>query len=212
MQIEVLFFEGCPSHEATIELVRETLDRLDIEASVIEIDVQTDEEAERRAFLGSPSVRVDGEDIEPGAGSSGSYGRRCRVYATAEGLRGVPPARMLEATLIGESYQSVETACSPEPDCCASSGPAKVQLLVADWCPQCPAAKTFWSELQQREGFELEVVDVESARGSKLAAEHGIRGVPATLIDGSVEFRGTPVPDQGEARRILRRSSGAPKV
>lgn len=205
MKIEVLYFEGCPSHESTVELVRETTATLGIDASVTEVDVETDEAAYRLEFIGSPSVRVDGDDIEPGATTNADYGRRCRVYATENGISGVPPRDMLEAALRGEPYVSGEAAGEPV-DCCGSTR-TKVELLVAEWCPQCPAATTFWSGLSAQEEFELDVIDIESERGSKLAADHGIRAVPATIIDGQVAFRGTPVPDRTAALDRLHRSA-----
>jgi hypothetical protein len=203
MNIEVLFFEACPSHPETVDLVHRTIDRLGIDATVTEVNVRTDAEAKSLKFLGSPSVRVDGVDIESSAKSSTSYGRRCRLYSTPEGLSGTPPVRMLEAALTGSGYD-VEVTDERSGGCCATSDSPRVQLLVADWCPQCPAAETFWSELQDREPFDLEIIDIESKRGSALAAAHGIRVVPAAIVDDRVEFRGTPVPSREAARRCIR--------
>ena len=47
--------------------------------------------AERERFLGSPTLRVDGVDIDPGAGERTDYGLKCRLYPTNQGLRGAPP-------------------------------------------------------------------------------------------------------------------------
>ena len=48
------------------------------------------ETAQRERFLGSPTVRVDGADIEPGAGERTDFGLKCRLFATPDGLRGMP--------------------------------------------------------------------------------------------------------------------------
>ena len=96
MRIEILYFEGCPTHDAAVSLVEETLDRLDVDAEVHEIDVETDDRAQELGFLGSPSIRVDGVDIDPDAKVDGPYGRSCRVYEGSDGLTGVPPAEWLE--------------------------------------------------------------------------------------------------------------------
>jgi len=51
------------------------------------------EAAERERFLGSPSVRVNQEDIEPGAEERRDFGMKCRLYVTPDGLSGLPPDR-----------------------------------------------------------------------------------------------------------------------
>lgn len=47
--------------------------------------------AKRERFLGSPTVRIDGRDIEPGAEQRNDLGLKCRFYSTRGGLRGIPP-------------------------------------------------------------------------------------------------------------------------
>jgi hypothetical protein len=107
MKIEVLYFDGCPSHEATVELVRDTVSRLDLDADIIEVDVETDEQARQLEFIGSPSIRIDGVDIEPNAHADATVGRGCRVYPTPDGLSGKPSRSMIEAALRGEARRSV---------------------------------------------------------------------------------------------------------
>jgi hypothetical protein len=46
--------------------------------------------ARRERFLGSPTVRVDGQDVEPGARERDDFGIKCRLYATNDGLRTMP--------------------------------------------------------------------------------------------------------------------------
>lgn len=87
MRVEVLYSEGCPNHEALVRRLRELLAGADIEQRAVE----TIEAAERERFLGSPTVRIDGIDIDPGAGERADFGLKCRLYATEEGLRGEPP-------------------------------------------------------------------------------------------------------------------------
>jgi hypothetical protein len=52
--------------------------------------ISDDETAQRECFLGSPTVRVDGHDVEPGARDRRDFGLKCRLYATGDGLRGTP--------------------------------------------------------------------------------------------------------------------------
>jgi hypothetical protein len=97
MRVEVLFFDGCPNHEPTLELARRVVADLGLEAEIREVPVESPEDAEAHHFLGSPSVRVNGRDIEPGAESRTSYALSCRMY----GDGGVPPREWLVAALEG---------------------------------------------------------------------------------------------------------------
>ena len=69
-QIEVLTFAGCPHTQPALELVERIVDELALEASVRHVDVSDLEQAEAHRFLGSPSIRVNGRDIEPGRASA----------------------------------------------------------------------------------------------------------------------------------------------
>lgn len=95
MMIEVLFFEGCPNHGPTLSLANEVLAELGLEAEIQETEIRAAEDAERLRFLGSPSVRVDGKDIEPGAEGRTEYALGCRVY----GATGLPPKELLVTAL-----------------------------------------------------------------------------------------------------------------
>ena len=72
----------------------------------------------------------------------------------------------------------------------------EVKLLVASWCPQCPAAKLFWRELRDKIGFAYEEVDIESSAGTALASRYGIRSVPTAILDGCVVLATQPDPDR----------------
>jgi hypothetical protein len=69
-----------------------------IEAEVELVAVNTDEEALRLRFPGSPTIRVDDRDLFPVADRTG-YALGCRMYATPEGLKGSPTAEMVRASL-----------------------------------------------------------------------------------------------------------------
>ncbi len=94
MKVEILYFEGCPNHVPALEMVRRVLDREKIEAEVRRIEVVDEKSAEAVRFLGSPSVRVDGVEIEPGREDDAPfYG--CRTYTVAGKTVGVPPEEWL---------------------------------------------------------------------------------------------------------------------
>ena len=97
-RIEVLYFDGCPDHEPVLARVRELL-TADAEPLIELVRVDSDEDARTRCFLGSPTVRIDGADIEPGAGERTDYGLKCRLYRTAAGLSGMPDDAALAAAL-----------------------------------------------------------------------------------------------------------------
>jgi hypothetical protein len=65
ISVHVQMSPGCGHGQQTIALVRDVLDQLAPDARVEIVDVRTIEEAERLCFRGSPTVLVDGEDIEP---------------------------------------------------------------------------------------------------------------------------------------------------
>jgi hypothetical protein len=98
MRIEVLYFDGCPTYRAAERTLREVLAQEDTEVEISLVAVNTVEEAQRLRFPGSPTIRVEGENLFPLPDRTG-YALGCRMYATAEGLKGSPTAMMLRAAL-----------------------------------------------------------------------------------------------------------------
>ena len=99
MKIEILTFEGCPNAHAARELVERVVADVGSDAAVAYVDVPDPEAAARRRFLGSPTIRVDGRDIEPGAEERTEYVLACRVYRTERGPAGTPDERWLRTAL-----------------------------------------------------------------------------------------------------------------
>ena len=66
------------------------------------VNVVDPDAAERERFLGSPSIRVEGRDIEPGAQARTDYALACRVYRTDGGVSGQPDERWLRDALGGQ--------------------------------------------------------------------------------------------------------------
>ena len=98
MQIEVLYFDGCPSYRTAEKILREVLAKEGMEAEVDMVAVNNDEEAQRLRFPGSPTIRVDGQDLFP-VRERENWSLGCRIYTTPEGLRGSPTAEMLREVL-----------------------------------------------------------------------------------------------------------------
>jgi hypothetical protein len=90
MTIELLYFDGCPNHEALVPHLEQLLRAAKLPAKIQLRKIADDNTAQRERFLGSPSVRVDGKDIEPGAEERDDFGLKCRLYRSPSGLVGTP--------------------------------------------------------------------------------------------------------------------------
>ena len=93
MKIELLWFEGCPNHHAAREIAEEVLAENGLPDEIISVEVPDLETGESVRFPGSPTIRIDGIDIDPGYEDTGDYTPRCRVFMTDAGLKGVPERR-----------------------------------------------------------------------------------------------------------------------
>jgi len=94
VRIEVLYIPGCPHHQPTVERVRNVLASELLGEEVCEVPVTTEGEAQSLCFPGSPTVRVNGRDIEPTRTVAPMLA--CRLYANGTG---VPPEDMLRAAI-----------------------------------------------------------------------------------------------------------------
>ena len=99
MKVELLYFEGCPSFAELLPRLKQLIAEEGIEEQVELRRVETPEEAERERFLGSPTVRIDGEDIDPTANGRDDFGIECRLYRTDDGLERTPPQEWIRAAL-----------------------------------------------------------------------------------------------------------------
>jgi hypothetical protein len=103
--VEVLITPDCPHRDAAVALARRVCDQLGGygEARVIEVPDQP--AAERLRFLGSPTIRVDGRDIEPGAEWNLEFVHGCRLYQGAHSLSGLPEEDWLRHALHNAEVQ-----------------------------------------------------------------------------------------------------------
>ncbi len=99
MTIEILYFEGCLNHERLRERLPALLKVADIATEPTLREITTEQDAEQQRFLGSPTLRVNGHDVEPAANERTDYGIKCRIYRTPEGLTGLPAGRWILAAL-----------------------------------------------------------------------------------------------------------------
>jgi hypothetical protein len=97
--VELLSFNGCPNVGAARELIERVAAEESVEVDLRPIEVTSVEDAERVHFLGSPSVRVNGHDVEPGADNRETFLFGCRVYQTDAGFSGTPSEESVRAAL-----------------------------------------------------------------------------------------------------------------
>jgi hypothetical protein len=100
MKIEILYLAGCPNHHPAVARVSEIVRQETVSAELVEIEVRDAETAQQMEFLGSPSIRIDGRDVEPAARSSRAFGFGCRTYPDEGGSRsGIPPVSWIRAAV-----------------------------------------------------------------------------------------------------------------
>lgn len=97
--MEILYFVGCPNHKAARALVERVAEDLGSGPEIRPVEVETPEDAQLMRFLGSPTIRVDGRDVEPGSETRTDFSRSCRVYRSDGGFSGEPAEAWVRAAL-----------------------------------------------------------------------------------------------------------------
>jgi hypothetical protein len=84
-RVELLFWDGCPSHPQALADLQTAMAAAGLDpATVLVREVGTDQRAERERFVGSPTIRIDGRDIQP-PDELEPPGLTCRVYHLRDG-------------------------------------------------------------------------------------------------------------------------------
>ena len=91
--VEFLFWEECPSHGEALALLREVLAETGRESELQVVEVHTHDDAVRLAFPGSPTIRVDGRDVDPAGAAAGRPALTCRIYHLPDGRPSPVPSR-----------------------------------------------------------------------------------------------------------------------
>jgi hypothetical protein len=89
--VEMLQTEGCPHAAEYLPRLRQLVAGAGLAEPVRMRGIVDPDEARRERFLGSPTIRVNGRDVDPTADQRQQYGLSCRLYPGADGLRGTPP-------------------------------------------------------------------------------------------------------------------------
>jgi len=193
VRIEVLVFDGCPHANDAIRLAQAAAGRLCPGIVVERVDVGTPERAAELGFLGSPSIRVNGMDIE---GKAGAGTLACRVY---EGGTGVPPEWLVEAAVL--------RALAPRGIlflCVANS--ARSQLAEGIARALVPAGVTVWSAGSQPTRVRPEAIAALAEIGIDISQHRSksVAEIPASEVDTVITLCGEeecPV-FLGKARRL----------
>lgn len=119
MKAEILYFEGCPNHRPAVERVREVLKEEGLTAEVVEVNVPDEPTAKSVGFLGSPTIRVNGLDVEFAVRAAKDFGMMCRTYTDGGRREGLPPRE-----LIRNAVREAVKETSAAHDCCKVRVPA----------------------------------------------------------------------------------------
>jgi hypothetical protein len=108
-KVEFLWWSECPSWERALAELRDEMDAAGLDPTSVEVrEVATDEAAERERFVGSPTIRVDGRDVQPPSGEP--VGLNCRVYRHRDGRASPLPDRAdvrdALAAVAGEAHRN----------------------------------------------------------------------------------------------------------
>jgi hypothetical protein len=98
--VEILYFRSCPHWLEAAETVRRVVEDAGLDEERIRlriIAVETEEAAKSFRFLGSPTVRVDGQDVDPSAAEREDFGLQCRVYRDGDEFVGSPPSALVRS-------------------------------------------------------------------------------------------------------------------
>jgi len=99
MNVTLYYFDGCPSYQPALENAQTALrlERWPVDVDTVEVPSAGD--AERLRFIGSPTIRIDGVDVEGPDAETRGYAFACRVYTEADDTVGWPSVASIRAAL-----------------------------------------------------------------------------------------------------------------
>ena len=157
---------GCPHRAGAIALAERVCAVLDDNAEIRVIEIPDQQAAEQAQFLGSPTIRVDGRDVEPDADRCVEYLCSCRLYRGRHSLRGLP-----EEAWVRQALQDAQ-ARRREPDLAA------LNAEIAAFSAQVPVAEGIGTRLNR---LLFGLLEAEVLPQAMRAAELGID--PTPLLD-----------------------------
>ncbi len=103
MKVELYYFDGCPSWKQALENLERALREEGITAEIEIIRVESEADAKAKRFIGSPTIRIDGVDLEGPEAEEKGYGFGCRVYSYAGRYAPFPSVEQIRAALAARS-------------------------------------------------------------------------------------------------------------
>ena len=178
--IQVLVLEGCPHAESALEMAGAVAERFAGAVLLDRVVVSTEAQAAEIGFVGSPSVRVNGEDIE---GRAALQGAMCyRIY---EGSAGVPPKWMVEAAVL-----KATKPCGLLFLCVANSARSQIAEGVAR--SMVPEGVAIWSAGSRPTQIRSEAIAVLEEIGIDVSSyrSKAVSKIPADQIDTVITLCG----------------------
>ena len=169
--MEVLAFPGCPNRAAAIALVERVCAELAGNAEIQVRDICDQQAADQARSLGSPTIRVDGRDVEPGAENCVEYLHTCRLYQGEHSLRGLP-----EEAWLRQALQDAQTRRR-------QLDTAAVAAEVAAFLDQVPAGEQIGATLNR---LLFGFLEAEILPQAMRAAELGIDPTPWLAVIAGV--------------------------
>lgn len=80
MRVEVFYIDGCPNRKPAVERVKKVLEQERISVPLVEVEIHDEREAKKIGFLGSPTIRINGLDVDPKWRAGTATGMACRYY------------------------------------------------------------------------------------------------------------------------------------
>jgi hypothetical protein len=106
MGIQFLYYEDCPSHDTALERLHSVMDEAGVHADIEIIKVESDAQAHRLRFVGSPTIFINGQDIVP-TPPNAYYSLTCRAYRLEDGRISPLPSREMIRNALRQHFASV---------------------------------------------------------------------------------------------------------
>jgi hypothetical protein len=110
MEIRFLYSDECPSHGEALQRLRSVLEEEGVDAEIEVIRVETFEEAKRHSFPGSPTILIDGRDIDPVANPE--FAPTCRTYLLENGRISPLPSASMIRKAVRAAKENLKSASS----------------------------------------------------------------------------------------------------
>lgn len=101
MEIEFLYSERLGKSADAEKALADALAATGVDAEITYTEVSDEEDARKKRFLGNPSIRVGGFDVEYAEREPTEYQAAMRYYSTVDGWKPCPPSTMI-ASMIRE--------------------------------------------------------------------------------------------------------------